>query len=180
VNYQDGMQKLAADRRQIRELRERMRAVRSEIEPQKAENYRFATVDGEVSLADLFGPKRDLFVVHNMGRSCAYCTMWADGFNGVYPHLANRAAFVVAFAFVAGGFAEGADATPDSWICRLIAEPTRPGPDEARSGPSTTTRAIASWPCRLSESSPHSPAAPTPPSSARTIAMAPIIRVRML
>jgi hypothetical protein len=30
-----------------------------------------------------------------MGSSCAYCTLWADGFNGIYDHLASRAAFVV-------------------------------------------------------------------------------------
>ena len=30
-----------------------------------------------------------------MGKSCAYCTMWADGFNGVLKHLEDRAAFVV-------------------------------------------------------------------------------------
>jgi len=30
-----------------------------------------------------------------MGRGCRYCTLWADGFNGVYPHLADRASFVV-------------------------------------------------------------------------------------
>ena len=30
-----------------------------------------------------------------MGASCAHCTLWADGFNGIYPHLADRAAFVV-------------------------------------------------------------------------------------
>jgi predicted dithiol-disulfide oxidoreductase (DUF899 family) len=30
-----------------------------------------------------------------MGASCAYCTLWADGYNGIYPHLADRATFVV-------------------------------------------------------------------------------------
>jgi predicted dithiol-disulfide oxidoreductase (DUF899 family) len=30
-----------------------------------------------------------------MGASCVYCTLWADGFNGIHDHLANRAAFVV-------------------------------------------------------------------------------------
>ena len=30
-----------------------------------------------------------------MGASCAYCTMWADGFNGVRRHLENRAGFAV-------------------------------------------------------------------------------------
>ena len=42
-----------------------------------------------------FGAHTDLFVVHNMGAHCAYCTLWADGYNGVYSHLASRAAFVV-------------------------------------------------------------------------------------
>ncbi len=44
----------------------------------------------------LFGDKDDLIVIHNMGRGCSYCTMWADGFNGLLPHLEDRAAFVVA------------------------------------------------------------------------------------
>jgi len=30
-----------------------------------------------------------------MGRSCPYCTMWADGFNGVLDHLEDRAAFAL-------------------------------------------------------------------------------------
>lgn len=43
----------------------------------------------------LFGKKKDLIPIHNMGTTCAYCTMWADGFNGVHKHLENRAGFVV-------------------------------------------------------------------------------------
>ena len=49
----------------------------------------------KVALSDLFGKKEDLILIHNMGRSCPYCTMWADGFNGVLEHLEDRAAFVV-------------------------------------------------------------------------------------
>lgn len=49
----------------------------------------------KVALSDLFGKKEDLILIHNMGRSCPYCTMWADGFNGVLDHLEDRAAFVV-------------------------------------------------------------------------------------
>jgi len=59
------------------------------------EDYEFASAKGPVKLSALFGKKKDLIVIHNMGASCRYCTMWADGFNGVYPHLADRAAFVV-------------------------------------------------------------------------------------
>jgi predicted dithiol-disulfide oxidoreductase (DUF899 family) len=49
----------------------------------------------KVRLSELFGERDDLIVIHNMGRGCSYCTLWADGFNGVVDHLENRAAFVV-------------------------------------------------------------------------------------
>ena len=51
--------------------------------------------DGEVKLSSLFGEKKDLIVIHNMGTGCPYCTLWADGFNGLYQHFADRAAFAV-------------------------------------------------------------------------------------
>lgn len=59
------------------------------------QDYLFQTAAGPVALSALFGPKDDLVVVHNMGRSCVYCTMWADGLNGLAPHLADRAAFAL-------------------------------------------------------------------------------------
>ena len=46
-------------------------------------------------LSELFGEKPDLIVIHNRGTSCPNCTLWADGFNGIYDHLADRAVFVV-------------------------------------------------------------------------------------
>ncbi len=57
--------------------------------------FRAAGSGAAVTLSQLFGTRRDLIVVHNMGRSCVYCTLWADGFSGLYHHLANRAAFVL-------------------------------------------------------------------------------------
>jgi len=95
MQYRDVSEKLAACRRDIGALREKMRALQNEAESEEVENYRFATVDDPVRLSDLFGDKEHLFVIHNMGKSCPACTMWADGFNGVLPHLENRAAFVV-------------------------------------------------------------------------------------
>lgn len=60
------------------------------------QDYTFLGADGQsVPLSALFGAHDDLLVIHNMGTTCAYCTMWADGFNGLVPHLENRAAFVV-------------------------------------------------------------------------------------
>lgn len=57
--------------------------------------FKLAGSGAAVRLSQLFGGKTDLIVIHNMGRSCAYCTLWADGFAGVYKHLADRAAFVL-------------------------------------------------------------------------------------
>jgi predicted dithiol-disulfide oxidoreductase (DUF899 family) len=65
--------------------------------PRPVADYEFQAADGSpVRLSQLFGEKVDLLIVHNMGKRCTYCTMWADGFNGLRPHLQDRAAFVVA------------------------------------------------------------------------------------
>jgi predicted dithiol-disulfide oxidoreductase (DUF899 family) len=93
--YRDNAAALAAHREQIARLRREMRELQAKTQPEPVADYGFATSDGRVRLAELFGEKSDLFVIHNMGASCAYCTLWADGFNGIWPHLANRAAFVL-------------------------------------------------------------------------------------
>lgn len=76
--------------------REALHEALAETTRGEVRNYEFRTLNGPVTLGQLFGAKRDLFVVHNMGTGCSACTMWADGFNGLYPHIANRASFVVA------------------------------------------------------------------------------------
>jgi predicted dithiol-disulfide oxidoreductase (DUF899 family) len=95
MKYQDLSEKMATYRSEISELRTKMREAQAQVEPEDVTDYVFTTPRGSVTLSMLFGDKRDLFVIHNMGSSCAYCTLWADGFNGVYEHLANRAGFVV-------------------------------------------------------------------------------------
>ena len=87
--------KLGEYRRRIADLRREMRALRAASEPEEVRDYELATSDGAVRLSSLFGDKRDLIVIHNMGVSCAYCTLWADGYNGIYHHLVERAAFVL-------------------------------------------------------------------------------------
>lgn len=87
--------RLAEYRRQIGELREKMRQARAAAAPEEVQDYEQATPEGLVRLSELFGDKPDLFVIHNMGKSCGACTMWADGFNGIYEHIAARAAIVV-------------------------------------------------------------------------------------
>jgi predicted dithiol-disulfide oxidoreductase (DUF899 family) len=95
MKYKQANERIVGYRRQIAELREKMRATQSAVEPEEVEDYAFQSGDGAKSLSQLFGDKDTLFVIHNMGASCPYCTLWADGFNGAYEHLRSRAAFVV-------------------------------------------------------------------------------------
>ena len=63
------------------------------------EDFELTRGDGsKVRISELFGNSDDLILVHNMGKSCAYCTLWADGFIGVYQHLENRAGFALVSA----------------------------------------------------------------------------------
>ena len=80
----------------LMDLKKRLAEARQSAEPQQVGDYTLKRSDGSpVELSALFGDKDDLILIHNMGRSCVYCTLWADGLNGVAEHLADRAAFVV-------------------------------------------------------------------------------------
>jgi predicted dithiol-disulfide oxidoreductase (DUF899 family) len=97
MKYETASRKLAGLKREFESLRQKIVKVRRAAEPQPMKDYTFTRSSGEAAgWKDLFGKKKDLIVIHNMGRTCPYCTLWADGFNGVYDHLASRAAFVVA------------------------------------------------------------------------------------
>ncbi len=95
MGYRDTVVQLNHYRKQIAGIKSQMRELQGQIEPEPVSDYIFATPEGSVTLSALFGDKQELFVIHNMGKGCAYCTLWADGFNGVQHHLRDRAAFVV-------------------------------------------------------------------------------------
>jgi predicted dithiol-disulfide oxidoreductase (DUF899 family) len=96
MSYAQTMAALNAKREKIAALQGQMRTLQAKVEPEAVADYVLAGWDGPVRLSELFGAKCDLIVIHNMGTGCPACTMWADGFNGVYDHLASRAGFVVA------------------------------------------------------------------------------------
>lgn len=95
MRYRQTAEKLSDYRQQISALRKQMRELQQSVEPEEVRDYEFATAAGKVRLSQLFGDKEHLFVIHNMGAGCPYCTLWADGFNGALPHLENRAAFIL-------------------------------------------------------------------------------------
>jgi predicted dithiol-disulfide oxidoreductase (DUF899 family) len=83
-------------REQIWTKKQELRALYREREPELVEDYRLETELGEaLRLSELFGDSDDLLLVHNMGRTCSYCTMWADGLVGLQRHIRRRAAFVL-------------------------------------------------------------------------------------
>lgn len=96
MKYAQGTRQLERYRRGIARLRLKMRGVQKRIEPEPVTDYTFSTGAGPRRLSELFGSMKDLFVIHNMGSGCPYCTLWADGYNGIYDHLTSRAAFVIA------------------------------------------------------------------------------------
>jgi predicted dithiol-disulfide oxidoreductase (DUF899 family) len=95
MTYADTMAALQAKRNEITAIQAEMRALQAKVEPEVVEDYELDGWDGPARLSELFGDKADLILIHNMGVGCTSCTMWADGFNGVYDHLASRAAFAV-------------------------------------------------------------------------------------
>ena len=81
---------------EIVKKREQINELRKKVSPEKVENYEFKDPKGKaVKLSEMFGDKDELIVIHNMGKSCPYCTLWADGFNGFYKHFENRAGFAL-------------------------------------------------------------------------------------
>ncbi len=73
----------------------RLAELRAKAAPVEVKDYAFRTAEGETSLSKLFGDRTKLLVIHNMGSGCNYCTLWADGFNGILPHLEDAMAVVL-------------------------------------------------------------------------------------
>lgn len=81
---------------QVEAAKQRLLEARRRRPKELVKDYVLQDADGaDVRLSELFGDKPDLILIHNMGTGCSYCTMWADGFTGLVPHLSDRAAFVV-------------------------------------------------------------------------------------
>lgn len=78
------------------QAKQRLTQLRNSVPREQVANYAFEAGDGtRVTLRELFGERRDLLVIHNMGSSCAYCALWADGINGMLHHLKERTAVVL-------------------------------------------------------------------------------------
>lgn len=79
----------------IAQLTRELNVLRKARSPDEVTNYSFTTLNGETRLLDLFGDKDKLLMIHNMGQGCRYCTLWADGFNGLLTHIESVMATVL-------------------------------------------------------------------------------------
>ena len=66
MNYKQAGEQLRRHQAEIAALRDKIRTLQAEREPEPVENYEFRTVDGAVTMADLFGDRDTLFIVHNI------------------------------------------------------------------------------------------------------------------
>lgn len=92
-NIQDQVQRLDSE---IRAKIEERNKLRLQIEPEIIPDYDLFDRDGNPTrLSSFFNGKDELLLIHNMGKGCVYCTMWADGFRGDARHLNDRMSMVL-------------------------------------------------------------------------------------
>jgi len=93
---------LLAREKELTRLRDRIAAERRALPWVRVEkDYRFDTLDGRCTLADLFAGRRQLLVQHFMlapgwEQGCSGCSFMADHNDGMLPHLAHRDVTLVA------------------------------------------------------------------------------------
>ncbi len=82
--------------KQIETIRKKKIELNSRLAEMDVKEYTLKDRNGkEVKLSDLFGDKKNLILIHNMGKGCPYCTMWADGFKDTYKEIEKKASFVL-------------------------------------------------------------------------------------
>ncbi len=89
-------EQITAAQKEIETSRNKILELRTQLEQEPINDYTLKDWNGnEVMLSSLFDERNELLVVHNMGKKCVYCTLWADGFSGFVLPLNDRMPFVV-------------------------------------------------------------------------------------
>ena len=92
----DLIKQLARAEKQLMVSRAKVAGLRRKVSSKTVSDYTLKDPDGKpVKLSSLFGKKDDLIIIHNMGKSCSFCTLWADGFTGFTKHRENRSGFAL-------------------------------------------------------------------------------------
>ena len=89
-------QELAGIEKNIETLRKKKIELNSKLAEMDVKDYTLKDREGkDVKLSEMFRDQNYLILVHNMGKGCSYCTMWADGFKDTYKEIAKKAPFVL-------------------------------------------------------------------------------------
>ncbi|MEO6694750.1 MAG: DUF899 family protein [Ignavibacteria bacterium] len=82
--------------KKIEEMRKKRIELNSQLANMDVKDYTLKDREGkDVKLSEMFGDKNHLILVHNMGKGCSYCTMWADGFKDTYKEIEKKVPFVL-------------------------------------------------------------------------------------
>lgn len=88
--------RIAELQKEIFEKQKELNKLKLEQDFENIKNYVFKDKnENNKSLKELFGGKDELLVIHNMGKSCVYCTMWADVLSGMYHVIKDRVNIVL-------------------------------------------------------------------------------------
>jgi predicted dithiol-disulfide oxidoreductase (DUF899 family) len=87
--------RIAQLRQQVDELEAEIAALESALPRRHVADYELARPSGKtVLLSELFGERSFLVLVHNMGRECYFCRVYADELEAGYRLIEPRAALV--------------------------------------------------------------------------------------
>lgn len=82
--------------KEIEAIRKKRIEINAKLAAMPVSNYTLKDRDGnDVKLYDLFEGKKYLLVIHNMGKGCSYCTMWADGMKDTYREIEKKSSFIL-------------------------------------------------------------------------------------
>lgn len=89
-------ERITALQKEIFEKQKEINQLKLEQKPELVKNYTFQDKDGNaINLKELFNGTDELLLIHNMGKSCVYCTMWADVISGMHHIISNRVKIVL-------------------------------------------------------------------------------------
>ena len=81
--------------KQIAALKKKLGREYKKAKPVQIDDYEVIAGGVKKRLSELFGEHSEMLLIHNMGLDCAYCTLWADGFNGFAAYYKKRCALVL-------------------------------------------------------------------------------------
>ena len=101
--YRSSRERLRAAEIDLRDRIEAVAAMRRSLPPGPlVPDYTFVENGNRVRLSELFEDGKPYLIVYHLmywakdDDFCPMCSMWLDGFNGVVPHVTQRANFVIA------------------------------------------------------------------------------------